>query len=660
MAEYNSNDLEVLEGLEPVRERPGMYIGTTGSKGMHHLLWEIVDNSIDEIANGFGDTIEIEIFEDNSISVKDNGRGIPVDTHPKYKVPGVYLVFTKLHAGGKFGNKNYSFSGGLHGVGASVANALSEWLSVEIYRNGKKYNVDFHSIEVDGKIKSGVINHELTEEVCQDKKMRGTKVTFKPDPRVFKNELFDFDVIKNKIKDLAFLNAGLKISLTDHRTLTDSGKPKSKSYCYKGGISDFVTYLNEGKTVLYPQPILIEKKQDNFYVSVAMQLTDGYSENIFSYVNNIPTSEGGTHEVGFKSALTKALNDLGRQKNIIKDKQENYLGEDFREGLTAVLTIKMQNVQFEGQTKTKLGNPEARTLVEGLLTDAIKDYLNNKAKKEVIDAIFNKAALAYKARTKASEAKNIARAISKNGNSSLIGKLAGCSGKKPELNELFIVEGDSAGGSAKQGRDPKIQAILPLRGKPINSEKKRIADIIKNEELLSLINALGTSFDADFKIENLKYHKIIILADADQDGGHIRSILLTFFFRHMRELINKGHIYIGMPPLYRITDKKHGVRYAYDNNARDEILKDFKSPNEYKINRYKGLGEMNPEQLWETTMDPMNRRLTRVTIEDAAEADHLVTTLMGVEVAPRKQYIYEHADFNKSDSFKDIITTKKD
>ncbi len=651
---YGAKDLEVLEGLEAVRQRPGMYIGTTGSKGMHHILWEIVDNSIDEVANGYGDTIEIELHEDNVVSVKDNGRGIPVDIHPKYKVPGVYLVFTKLHAGGKFNNKNYGFSGGLHGVGASVTNALSEWLKVEIARDKKVYSADFHSIEVNGKIKSGIINHELSVRDIDDKKARGTKVTFKPDPRVFNKEQFDFELIKTRIKDLAFLNAGMKISLADYRNLTESGKPKTKSYCYKGGLTDFVNYLNEGKTTLYQPPIFIEKKQDNFIVSVAMQLTDSYSENVYSYVNNIPTSEGGTHEVGFKSALTKALNDLGRQKNIIKDKQENYIGEDFREGLTAVLSVKMQNVQFEGQTKTKLGNPEARTLVEGLLTDAIKDYLNNKAKKEVIDAIFAKAALAMKARTKSAEAKNIARAI-KNNSSSLIGKLSGCSGKKPELNELFIVEGDSAGGSAKMGRDPKTQAILPLKGKPLNTEKKRVADIVKNEELLSLINALGTSFDKDFNISNLKFHKIIILADADQDGGHIRSILLTFFFRHMKELITNGHVYIGMPPLYRITDR-NGIRYAYDDVELKEML--ATAAKGYTLNRYKGLGEMNPEQLWETTMNPAKRCLTKVTIEDAAEADHLITTLMGDDVGPRKEYIYEYANFNKQDDFKNILGNK--
>ena len=654
-SDYGSKDLEVLEGLEPVRERPGMYIGTTGSKGMHHILWEIVDNSIDEISNGYGDTIEIEIFKDNSISVKDNGRGIPVDMHPKYKVPGVYLVFTKLHAGGKFNNKNYGFSGGLHGVGASVTNALSSWLKVEIWRDGKVYSMDFHSIEdKSGKIHSGVINHELTSKPSEDKKAKGTRVTFLPDSRVFKSEEFDYTAICKRAKDLAFLNAGLKISVTDHRQTTESGKSKCKNYCYKGGLSDFVQYLNEGKTVKYQTPIFIEKKQENFYVSLAMQLTDGYSENTFSYVNNIPTSEGGTHEIGFKSALTKALNDFGRQRNIIKEKQENYIGEDFREGLTSVLAIKMQNVQFEGQTKSKLGNPEARTLVENLLTDAIKDYLNNKAKKEVIDAIFEKAAIAQKARLKSAEAKNVARAI-KSSTNNLVGKLANCSGKKPEFNELFIVEGDSAGGSAKSGRDPKIQAILPLRGKPLNTEQRRISDIVANEELVSLINALGTGFDKDFNIQNLKFNKVIILADADQDGGHIRSILLTFFFRYMKELITDGHVYIGMPPLYRIQDK-NGTRYAYDDVELKEMLKT--AARGYSLNRYKGLGEMNPEQLWETTMNPKKRALMRVTIEDAAEADHWFTTRMGKDAAPRRDYIYEYANFNKQDQFKELVEKK--
>ena len=649
MSSYGSKDLEVLEGLDAVRMRPGMYIGTTGNKGMHHILWEIVDNSIDEVANGFGDTINIEIFEDNSISVWDNGRGIPVDIHPKYKVPGVELVFTKLHAGGKFNNKSYGFSGGLHGVGASVTNALSEWLRVDIYKSGVQYTEEFHSYDKGDKVVSGAIKTPLTSAPC-DKKLKGTTVTFLPDKRVFGNEKFSFDIINRRIKELAFLNGGIKLSVKDYRVADGKTSYKYKTYQYEGGIKDYVTYLNEDKATLYPTPVYVEKRQDNFIVGLAFQHTDGYQENIFSYVNNIPTTEGGTHETGFKSALTKVLNDFGRSKNIIKDKQANYQGEDFREGMTAVLIVKMQNVQFEGQTKTKLGNPEAKNMVENLLTDALKDYFN-KVKKDVTDAIFNKAAVACKARENASKAKEVARRMKGMSNSELVGKLAGCSGRKAELNELFIVEGDSAGGSAKQGRDRSVQAILPLKGKPLNTEKKSKNGIVDNEELMSLINALGTGFDKDFDIKGLKYNKVIILADADQDGAHIRSILLTFFFRYMRQLIIDGHVYIGMPPLYKITEK-NVVKYAYDDNELTEILKDCGK--NYTLQRYKGLGEMNPEQLWETTLNPATRTLMRVTIEDAATADKLIDTLMGADVEPRKQYIYEYADFNKVDKFKEL------
>ncbi len=649
MGEYGSDTIEVLEGLDAVRLRPGMYIGTTGSKGMHHILWEIVDNSIDELANGFGDSVAIEIYEDNSISVWDNGRGIPVDIHKKYKVPGVQLVFTKLHAGGKFNNKNYSFSGGLHGVGAAVTNALSEWLKVEVFKNGTKYTQEYHSFDNGEKIVSGAVKTQLTQEPC-DKKLKGTKVTFLPDKRVFGNEKYNFDAISKRIKELAFLNGGIKLSVKDFRVPDGKTQYKYKTYQYEGGIKDFVSYLNDGKTKLYETPVYVEKRQDNFIVALAFQHTNAFNENIFSYVNNIPTTEGGTHETGFKSALTKVLNDYGRAKNLIKDKQANFLGEDFREGMTAVLTVKMQNVQFEGQTKTKLGNPEAKTLVENLLGECLRDYFN-KVKKDVVDAIFSKANTACKARESASKAKEVARKIKGMSNSELIGKLANCSGRKPEFNELFIVEGDSAGGSAKQGRDRSIQAILPLKGKPLNTEKKRLSEIVKNEELMSLINALGTGFDKEFDIKGLKYNKIIILADADQDGAHIRSILLTFFFRYMRELIINGHIYIGMPPLYKISEKS-GDKYAYDDEELTKILETCGK--NYTLQRFKGLGEMNPEQLWETTMNPASRTLMRVTIEDAADADRLISTLMGDDVEPRKQYIYEYADFNKVDKFKEL------
>lgn len=648
MAEnYGARDIEVLKGLDAVRMRPGMYIGTTGVKGMHHILWEIVDNAMDEALNGYGNLIEIEIFSDNSISVTDHGRGVPVDIHPVEKVPAVELVFTTLHAGGKFNNKNYSVSGGLHGVGASVTNALSEWLSVDVFKKGVQYNIKFHSYELpNGDIASGRKLQDLTSKPC-DPKLKGTKVTFKPDVRVFGQEVFSFDTIAKRIKELAFLNGGVKFSITDHRQLSDGGRPKVKKYCYEGGISDFVLHLNEGKTSLYSQPVYVEKKQGNFVVELAFQHTDTYTESVFSYVNDIPTTEGGTHETGFKSALTRALNDFGRAKNIIKEKQQNFNGEDYREGLTAVLALKMQNVQFEGQTKTKLGNPEVKNLVENLLTDAIKDFLN-KAKKDVIDAVFDKAKIAAKARESAAKAKSVARNLNSLTSSNLIGKMANCSGRKPELNELFIVEGDSAGGSAKQGRDRSCQAILPLRGKPLNVEKKKLEMILQNEEIKLIINALGTGFGKDFNINNLKYHKVIILADADQDGAHIRAILLTMFFRYMRPLITGGHLYIGMPPLYKITEK-NTVKYAYDDEELKTILAN--TGRNYTLQRYKGLGEMNPEQLWETTLDPKNRSLLKVDIDDSAEAERLIVTLMGEGAEMRREYIFEYANFNKEETF---------
>lgn len=646
---YDAKDLQVLEGLEAVRVRPGMYIGTTGSKGMHHILWEIVDNGIDEVANGFGNRIDIVIYPDNSVSVKDDGRGIPVDIHPKYGIPGVELVFTKLHAGGKFNANNYGFSGGLHGVGASVTNALSSWLTVKVFKNGTEYCEEFHSPEIGGKVQSGIVKTPLTQTPC-DKKLKGTLVRFLPDPRVFENEKYSFEVISKRIKELAFLNGGMTITLTDLREKDENGKDKSVSYCYDGGLRDFAKYINSSKAVLYPEPLYVEKKTDNFQLMLAVQHTDGYNESIISFVNNIPTTEGGTHETGFKSAYTKVFNDFARSKNILKDKDQNFLGEDFREGMTAILAIKMQNVQFEGQTKTKLGNPEVKNIVENLLTDALKDYLN-KAKKEVIDAIYAKADVAAKARLKAAQAKDMTRKLNSMTQSALVGKLSNCSGRNAKLNELFIVEGDSAGGSAKQGRDRFFQAILPLKGKPLNAEKKRINQILENEEMASIINALGTGFYKDFDIGGLKYDKVIILADADQDGAHIRCILLTFFYRYMKELITDGHVFIGMPPLYKITDKS-GTRYAYDDDELKKMLEN--ASRGYTLQRYKGLGEMNPEQLWETTMNPATRTLTKVTIDDASEAESLISVLMGDNIDARKSYINENANFNRVDSFKEI------
>lgn len=644
---YGAKDIQVLEGLEPVRKRPGMYIGTTGSKGMHHILWEIVDNSIDEVANKFGDTISIDIFPDNSISVKDNGRGIPVDIHPEKRRPAVELVFTVLHAGGKFNADKYNFSGGLHGVGASVANALSSWLKVEVWRDGKKYTEEFHSPEVNGEIKSGVVKTPLWSEPDKTHS-RGTRVTFLPDPRVFGKEKYNFETISRHISELAYLNAGLKISVTEH---FDDGTPdRTNAYCYQGGIKDFVLSLTKDKEPIYSEPVYIEKRTDKCQVLLAFQHTNTFIESIFSYVNNIQTTEGGTHETGFKTALTNVLNEFGKSKNLIKDKQGSYKGEDFREGMTAVLSVKMHDVQFEGQTKTRLGNPEAKKMVEDAVTETLKEALG-KAKKEVIDGIFEKAAMAAKARESASNAKDVARKMNTMTTSALVGKLAACTGKRPELNELYIVEGDSAGGSAKQGRDRRFQAILPLRGKVLNAEKSNINKLLENEELRTLINALGTGVGNSFDISKLRYNKVIILADADQDGAHIRALLLSFFFRYMRELVVEGHVYIGMPPLYKIEDKS-GARYAYDDEELRKMLEN--AGRGYTLQRYKGLGEMNPEQLWETTLSPQSRTLMRVTVESAAEAESMVILLMGTDSKSRKDYIFENANFNRTDKFKEI------
>ncbi|MDR2047134.1 MAG: DNA gyrase subunit B [Clostridiales bacterium] len=643
--EYRAKDIEVLEGLDAVRVRPGMYIGTTGSKGMHHLLWEIVDNAVDEVVNGFGDTVEVTIFEDNSASVFDNGRGIPVDIHPKMKISGVEVVFTLLHAGAKFNNDSYGFSGGLHGVGASVANALSEWLFVEVHKDGKLYRQEFHSPEIDGKIKSGVKKTEIACVKNTDKK--GTYVKFLPDGRVFGNEKFQTDVIAKRLREIAFLNKGVRIVLTDRRVSRDDDF-KVYEYLYAGGLKDFVLFLNDAKDPLYPEPVFIESKTEKFRMALSFQHTDGYTESVFSYVNNIPTTEGGTHETGFKSALTKVLNDAARKKGVLKDKDANLQGEDFREGITAVLAVSMQNVQFEGQTKTKLGNVEAKGLVENLVAGLLDEYFSAAANQAVLDKILTKAAQAARAREASRLAKEVARQKNSMSNSNLVGKLSACTGKNAAVNELFIVEGDSAGGSAKQGRDRTFQAILPLRGKPLNAEKKRLDQILLNDEIRSIISALGTGISEDYNPRDLKYDKLIILADADQDGAHIRSILLTFFFRYMKELITDGHIYIGMPPLYKIT-KKDGVRYAYNDDELQKILKE--TGKSYQLQRYKGLGEMNPEQLWETTMNPASRSLVRVSIEDAADAEKIITVLMGDAVEPRKKYIYEYADFNKETLF---------
>ncbi len=642
---YKAEDIKILEGLDAVRLRPGMYIGTTGVKGLHHILWEIVDNAVDEAANGYANKIEVKLYSDGSASVEDNGRGIPTDIHSKAGVSGVEVVFTQLHAGGKFDADNYSYSGGLHGVGASVTNALSEWLKVEIYKD-TVYEMEFHSYldSKSGKVKSGIPKAPLKNTKEKTKK-KGTFVRFLPDKRVFETTEFSVETILKRLKELAFLNKGLEIKFYDEHT------DFSRTYKYDGGIIDFVKYLNEGKSSLYAEPLFFCGTKDNINIEIAIQHTDAYTDSVYSYVNNIPTGEGGMHETGFRSGLTRSLNDYARERNILKEKDDNLLGDDFKEGLTAIVSVKMQNVQFEGQTKTKLGNPEARPAVESVTISELDLLMKNKKLLKVFDTIINKAIGAAKVRLAAKKAKEIARASKSIEMQNLVGKLSSCSGRKPELNELFIVEGDSAGGSAKQARMRAYQAILPLRGKPLNVEKKKLDQILQNEEIRTIISALGTGIGADFDIEDLKYHKVIILSDADQDGAHIRAILLTFFFRYMRELVQAGHIYIGMPPLYKV-HKGNNEEYAYDDKELAEKI--AKVGKGYTLQRYKGLGEMNPSQLWDTTMNPETRSLMQVTIEDAAEADRLITVLMGDEVGERKKYIFEHANFNKEDKFAKI------
>ena len=632
--DYTVSDIKVMEGLEAVRMRPGMYIGSTGARGLHHMLWEIVDNAVDEAANGFADTINVTLNKDNSVTVDDNGRGIPVGIHEKLGVSGVEVVYTQLHAGGKFDNDAYGFSGGLHGVGASVVNALSEYVIVEVATEGKSYIQRFHSyVDADGVTHSGIPEGPL-QETGRTRK-RGTKVTFLPDRRVFETLDMNFEIISKRLRELAYLNRGVRFTLTDERT---RGDKKEREYCFEGGLSDFVKYLNADKTPLYPEPIHISGTKDGIVVELAMQHNDGYTESMFSYVNNIPTTEGGTHETGFKSALTKIMNDYCRKSGLLKEKDASLSGEDFREGLTVVLALKMHSVQFEGQTKTRLGNTEAKPAVEFVMNEFLTPFLEDLKNSETASLMADKAIKAAKVRESARKAKSMAREKNKLDNAPLVGKLSSCTGRDYKINELFIVEGDSAGGSAKMGRDPAHQAILPLRGKILNVEKTRMDKILANNEIRAMITAFGAGIDEEFDTSKLRYHKIVCMTDADVDGSHIRILMLTFFFRHMRPLIEQGYVYVAQPPLYRITKGKN-IYYAYDDEELNSILERIGRDPKPLINRYKGLGEMNPEQLWETTMDPERRVMLQVHLEDAMKADEIFSVLMGDKVEPRREFI---------------------
>ncbi|PEZ04377.1 DNA topoisomerase (ATP-hydrolyzing) subunit B [Bacillus sp. AFS018417] len=627
---YDESQIQVLEGLEAVRKRPGMYIGSTSGKGLHHLVWEIVDNSIDEALAGYCDEINLAIEEDNSITVTDNGRGIPVGMHEKMGRPAVEVIMTVLHAGGKFGGGGYKVSGGLHGVGASVVNALSTELEVFVHRDGQ---IHYQKYE------RGIPVADL--KVIGDTDHTGTITRFKPDAEIFTETTeYEFDTLATRLRELAFLNRNIKLTIEDKRE-----HKQKKEFHYEGGIKSYVEHLNRSKEPIHEEPVYVEGSKDGIQIEVALQYNEGYTTNIYSFTNNIHTYEGGTHEVGFKTALTRVINDYGRKNNILKDADSNLTGEDVREGLTAIVSIKHPNPQFEGQTKTKLGNSEARTITESVFSEALEKFLleNPNVARKIVD----KGTMAARARVAAKKARELTRRKSALEVSSLPGKLADCSSKDPSISEIYIVEGDSAGGSAKQGRDRHFQAILPLKGKIINVEKARLDKILSNDEVRTIITALGTGIGGDFDIEKARYHKVIIMTDADVDGAHIRTLLLTFFYRYMRQIIEHGYIYIAQPPLYKVQQGKR-VEYAYNDRELESILVEMPKQPKPGIQRYKGLGEMNPTQLWETTMDPEVRSLLQVSLQDAIEADETFEILMGDKVEPRRNFIQENAKYVKN------------
>jgi len=623
VSDYNAGQIEVLEGLEAVRKRPGMYIGSTSSRGLHHLVYEIVDNSIDEAMAGFCDNIQVTIHENNSITVKDNGRGIPVDMHPKMKKPAIEVALTVLHAGGKFNGDAYKVSGGLHGVGMSVVNALSIWLNVEVKKDGKRYYQEYSK---------GVPTSKL-QEIGTYKGRSGTKISFQPDPEIFEDIIYDYEILSNRLNELSFLNKNVTISLKDERTDTE------EVFTHSEGIIDFVKFLNKNKDIVNIKPIVFETERDTAQVEIAIQYNEGYTENLLSYANNIKTSEGGTHEAGFKAALTRIINDYARKNNILKANENNLSGEDVREGITAIISVKVKEPQFEGQTKTKLGNSEIRSIVDNVVGEGLTTFFEENP--SISKKIVEKGLQAARARLAARKARDLTRRKNALESTALPGKLADCSWKDPRYCEVYLVEGDSAGGSAKQGRDQKFQAILPLRGKILNVEKARLDKILANNEIRAMITAFGTGISEDFDIEKARYHKIVIMTDADVDGAHIRILLLTFFYRYMKPLIENNYVYIAQPPLFKIKKGKD-IQYAYSDEELNQTLTRI-GRDRVELQRYKGLGEMNAEQLWETTMDPETRTILQVKMEDAIKADNLFTILMGDKVEPRKEFIQKHA-----------------